>query len=338
MGLMDKSKGKYQGVILLLVVIFLLFSPGSQKFIIQAEEITITVPDRVEISESWITLGDIARIEGLNGDKLKEVQSLKLGKALLPGYSREIPREQIILMLENMGFNRSSINLEMPAVVVVKTASRVISSQDIINGARDFLQERLNYSQERVIIKPVFTPPDVVIPDREYQLVYQLSATKELLGNVSIQALVMMDQQEYKRVYLSFQVMVMEEVLVALRTINKGETIRKEDFRKEVKGITGLRGDIITDFNNTLVRYGVVNIPLKQGEVLTTYYLILPDIVRAGDELRAELVSGTIVVSTMVKACQNGKYGEYITVENVKSGHRFKAQVISSHLVRIIQD
>ncbi len=304
---------------------------------VQAEEIIITIPARVEINQSWITLGEIARIEGLEGDKLKEVRALILGKALLPGYSREIPREQIILIMENHGFDRSAIKLVMPAAVVVKTASRTLNSQEIIKGASEFIQGRLNYSPELIKIEPVFIPPDIVIPDQDYQLVFQTSITKELLGKVSILVQVVINQQEYKRIFLSFQVEAMGEVYVALRTINKGETIQKKDFKRETRGIAELRGEVITNFNNNLIRHGEVSLPLKQGNILTSYYLIIPDIIRVGDELRAEIIAGSITVATNVKACQNGKYGEYILVENTKTGHRFKAQVINDQLVRYIQ-
>ena len=52
--------------------------------------------------------------------------------------------------------------------------------------------------------------------------------------------------------------------------------------------------------------------------------------------VQAEVIIGNMRVSAMVRARQNGKYGDYITVENIGTGQRFKAQVISSYLVRIV--
>ncbi|HLV10050.1 MAG TPA: flagellar basal body P-ring formation chaperone FlgA [Halanaerobiales bacterium] len=304
----------------------------------RADYIKIQIPDWVEVKQSRIILGDIARIEGLGGDMLNKLQSLDLGRAVLPGYSRKIYRNEVILLIENLGIERSALNLEMPSYTEVETASQVLSAEKMLAGSEKFIRENFDFSPERIEISPRFIPKEMVLPERDYQLIYQLSSYGEIPGPLSIIVRVMFGEQEYRRIYLNFRVSIIEEAYVALRSIDKGERINQQDFSKEIVKLDKLQGNLIRDFENTLVKHGVANIPIGQGEVLSDYYLILPDLVKSGDDLIAEVVIGNIVVSAAVKARQNGKYGDYITVVNTSTGHRFKAQVINSHLVRYTQD
>lgn len=326
------NRNLYRLLILFILMVTLVFNSG-----VKAGTIKIIIPEYVEVSDSRITLGDIARIEGVEGEKLAEIASVDLGQALLPGYEREIPRELISLAIQQKGYSPASFTLHMPYKVTVKTASRRVSSDTIIAFARDYLKEKVNCPAGRVEIIPRFNPPDLIIPDRNYSLEIDLMGQQELKGNVSLRVLLKIDGQVYKRVYLGFEVKLLQEVFVAKRNIKKGERLVRDDFSIETREIGSFRGELITDFNNRLVKEGIVNIPITRGSILTSYYLIIPDIVSFGDVLKAEVIVGNIRVSTLVKARENGKKGEYILVENLKTGYRFKAQVINSHLVRVIQ-
>ncbi|MFW5981217.1 MAG: flagellar basal body P-ring formation chaperone FlgA, partial [bacterium] len=118
--------------------------------------------------------------------------------------------------------------------------------------------------------------------------------------------------------------------------IAAGEKLNEDDFELLYKEVSDFQGEIIKDFDNTLVKNGVVRRRIPRQGVLTTYHLVLPIIVSPHDILQAEIISGGIKVNTQVIARQSGKKGDYITVENISSGHRFKAQIISSHLVRLV--
>lgn len=305
--------------------------------IVSAETINIKIQEEVTISSDWITLNDIAEFEGISEKNLRKLKDIKISRALLPGYTKTIHREQIKLLIENEGFNLSDFSLDIPASINVKTASRWLSEEQLIDEAKEYLINYLGYPLEKLKIEQRFRPPKVALPDKEYQIEFEIAPGANKTGNVSIQAQIIVDEMVYKRLYLGFNVKVFHEVYIAKRTISVGEKIRQDDFYLELRGLTGYRGDIILDFNNRIVLDGVVNIPINKDGVLTSYHLTIPDIIHPGDQVQAEIIVGNIQVTIMVKARRSGKKGDYITVENINNGHRFQAQVINSHLLRLVQ-
>lgn len=314
------------------VIIFVLVLYGSVE-----AGVIITIPDRVVINKSWIELGDIATIKGLTGEDLMELSSIKLGKATLPGYSREIPRGQLSLLLKDKGFSASDIKLVMGESVVVGTISYQISSKKILAQAKEYLLKSLTYPSEKITIREKFIPPNIVVPAKNYQLEFVMPGDKSLSGDISLKTEIIIDGSVYKNIFIRLQVSILEDVFIAKRRILRGEKIRESDFSLETREVGDFRGELITDLDSTLVEYGKVSKYIPEGTVLTSDYLDLPIIVKVGDEIVAEIKMGAIMVTTKVEARQRGKKGEYIIVENLKTGRRFKAMIINPHLVRLEQ-
>lgn len=323
-----------QGIIIGLVVILLVFLPTDQ---VNSVLIRISIPEEVSISTPWITLGDIAVIEGISGERLAELQAINLGKAVLPGYSLEIPRQQIELILQGQGLDGKDFKLDIPERVLVRTTSRRLAGEQLINKAKEYLIGLIDYPAERIVIRARFIPPEIILPDRDYDLRFEISGGTKLRGAVSLQALIIIDELVYQKVFLGFEILVKHQVYIAKRPIKIGEKLVQVDFYQDYRELGDFRGDLITDWRVALVQDGVVKLAIPQGGILTSYYLSLPDLIRAGEQIQAELVFGNVQVKTMVRARQSGKKGQYITVENLKTGHKFKAQVINAHLVRLVQ-
>lgn len=319
-------------IIIFLLILIIGLSPS-----LLAAKITISIPGNVNVSQATIKLGEIARIEGVKGDELLKIQSLELGKSPLPGYEREITKQFIALSLQEMGYSYKDFVLNAPMKIKITTDSRKIESKELINFAKKYIIEKTGYDKKKVKIIPKFTPPDLLIPAASYTLEVIKTNNLQLPGDISLPVQVKIGDQVIKRVYLGFRVKIIEKVYIAKRNILKGERLKREDFILETREIVKLKGKLISDFNNKLVKDGIINTPLNKGDILTTYYLMRPVIISWGDEIEAEVVIGNIIVTTVVKALQSGRKGDRILVENKKTGHRFKAEVISSHLVRVIR-
>ena len=323
-----------QGFAIVLVVILLAFLPTDR---VNSALIRISIPEEVSISTPWITLGDIAVIEGISGERLAKLQAINLGKAVLPGYSLEIPRQQIELILQGQGLGGKDFKIDIAERVLVKTTSRRLAGEHLINKAKEYLVGLIDYPAERIVIRERFIPPEIILPDRDYDLRFEIPGVTKLRGAVSLQALIIIDERVYQKVFLGFEILVKHQVYIAKKPIKTGEKLAQVDFYQDYRELGDFRGDLIADWRAALVKDGVVKLTIPQGGILTSYYLSLPDLIRAGEQIQAELVFGNVHVKTMVRARQSGKKGQYITVENLKTGHKFKAQVINAHLVRLVQ-
>ena len=299
---------------IVLLFLFVLVVLASSR--VDASQIRISIPENTGISSEWITLGEIADISGVSGEKLASLQAINLGKAVFPGL------DEIIL--------------DCPERITVETKSRKIDGAYLLETAKNHIIESLAYPAEQIIIRARQQIPEIIMPDRDFQLRFEGLPGGNRIGNLTLQAHIIIDEQVYRRVYLPFEVLVKQQVYLARRPIGIGETISPEDFILTEIAVGNITGDLITDLDIPLVKYGVVRTPIPQDAVLTSRYIRMPDLIKAGDEVQAEIIIGNVRVSAMVRARQNGKYGDYITVENTGTGHRFKAQVISSYLVRVV--
>lgn len=301
-----------------------------------AEGIKIIIPGEVEVRENWITLGEIATITGVTGEKLDDLRAVRLGKAVLPGYTREVYQEQIKVLLKNEGFSPEDIIIDSPNRIRVRTRSIELSVEDLLDEAKSYLNGILEYPSEKTIIRLRHSPPDLVLPDRDYEIEFKLSNANNLIGNTSLQALILIDGIVYRTIFLSFEILVKEQVYVARRPISIGEKIKGEDFYLDYRPLSNYYGELINNLDIPLVTHGVVKTRIPKEGILTSYHLRMPDIIKNGDLVQAEVIIGNIKVTTIVRARQSGKFGDYINVENRESGHRFKAQIINSNLVRVI--
>ncbi|MFP4017459.1 MAG: flagellar basal body P-ring formation chaperone FlgA [Halanaerobiales bacterium] len=325
---------------ILFIIVFLVLALLIVGTEIEAETpiIQIKIEREAEVNQSVIYLGSIADIEGGSNEQIRELNSLILGDSVLPGYSKDIYRNQIILQIEDLGFDMSDILLDMPARVTVYTASIVLDGDDLAAEGRYFLQGYLDYPLEDLEIDIKYKPSDITIPDQDYRIQFEPSNfNNRNIGTLTLQAKIIVNDELYRKAYIRYDVSLYKAVYIAQRTVYDGEKINEGDFNKERRIVDSSRGTIISDMNDSLVRDGIVRYQIPAGSILTSYYLEKPYLIRRGDEVQAEVIIGNIRVITSVKSRQRGKKGDYITVENNKTGHRFQAQVISAHLVRLVQ-
>ncbi|ACL70406.1 flagellar basal body P-ring formation chaperone FlgA [Halothermothrix orenii] len=321
-------------ILLLLVTVLLLVTLSAD--ILAGEEIIYKISrTEVIISSPQIYLGDIGSFTGVSGQKLTELNKISLGRAPLPGYFREITRELISLILKEKGF--IDIKLMVPEVVIVKTSSREIEGEKLLEEGRQFILNKLAPRAEGVAITPTITPRNVVIPDGEYSLKFLEEDPDKLIGNISLPIEIIVNGKVWRRIYLGYKVELRMKVLVATRNIKRGSNICKEDLALTTEKITGVRGEIINDFNDPRLSYSIVKIPLQKGEILTTDHLEQPVVIHWGDIVEAEVIVRNVKVSTSVKALGSGRVGDYVKVINPETGYEFKARVINSRLVRVVR-
>ena len=334
---MNKLRDRYMVFLPgLILVIMILFYTITSPVIGAAKEIEINIPEEVTINQAVISLGSIARIEGVRGQKLVALKKVKLDQAPRPGYERRINRQLVNLILQDEGYSSDSFKLTMPQVVRVKTAYFRIDGSKLVEFARGYIRDRVNNANlTNLTIEPSHYPQEVVIPDTEYELQVNSRNNIDLLGKTTLPVDIMIKGKKYKRVYLGFTVNAYQEVLVAQSSLIRGDKLHQKNFKKENMKLNDIRGNPILDWDNPLLQDSVINQPLGKGQVLTEQHLQKPILIGWGDEVQAEVIIGSIRASTMVKARGSGKKGEYIRVENLRTGQNFKAEIINSNLVRI---
>ena len=333
-----------------LIMVVILFSANSAA----SESVVITIPEQVKTSDHRIFLGKIAEIQGVTGSKLKHYQKTDLGRSPLPGYNKVLYKRLVNLKLEEQGFSESDYILKMPGQVKVSLQTQIVSKKEILTFIKNTLKDRLNYKQENLKLTPVFCPENIKIPDHKYRFkLDNLVSDTNFIGNISLPIQIIIEDNVWKKIYVGLKVHVFQNVFIAQNNIISNQKLEREDFKKEKKLLKTDINNLIKSWNQIEMRQQVLKIPIGKGEILTTSYLKTGltqtgnssdknqqvtnsqnNSIKWGSKVKAEVIIGNIVVSAKVKSKESGSKGDFILVENINTGHEFKAEVVNSRLVR----
>lgn len=129
-------------------------------------------------------------------------------------------------------------------------------------------------------------------------------------------------------IYVPAQVVLFRSVVVASRSLERGDVVAASDLTTEVLNTTALRQGQLADPVNIIGKE--VKRPVQKGEPFRAAALDAPLVIKRGDPVIIELQTGMISVNTGGIAMANGRIGDRIRVRNGQSERIVSAQVIAA--------
>lgn len=134
-------------------------------------------------------------------------------------------------------------------------------------------------------------------------------------------------------IFVTAQVGIFDEVVVANRNISRGAILTASDLRLDERDLTKLHRGYITDINQAIGK--TVKQSLHRDKPLSPSRISAPNIITRGNEVTILSDSGAVQVRMKGKALGNGSVGDRIQVMNTRSKRKVEAKVISSTEVRV---
>jgi flagella basal body P-ring formation protein FlgA len=295
---------------------------------------TISLFTEAEVTGTAIILGEIAEIDYHLPDENDEARQglldIHIGRAPLPGNSRQIAIGQIEVRLRQAGIHPSSVKLIPPpgGSVKVTTATQEVTKAMVTTVVLSRLQERAGadfyVSVEAGDALPLIVPLG--------QLDLRMEALPPGPGNYRANVGVHVDGQRYRTIQVRVQLESRQPVVVAARDIPAGAIILPEAVVQAIP-------DVSPPKEAFLESAAVIGLEtqrtIKQGEPITSKDVSVPLLVQAGDIVVIEALSGAITVKTLGVALQNGKLGDVIQVENIESRKEIMARIVTQGVVRL---
>ena len=125
-----------------------------------------------------------------------------------------------------------------------------------------------------------------------------------------------------------------DDVVVAARSIERGESLGKEAVLVERRDVTMMLGKYFTNVAQLDGKQAKMRIGF--GRPLNTYYVEERPLIERGDMVRIEAKVGGIVAVTMGLAKDKGAEGDHIIVMNASSREKLLAEVIGPGKVRVL--
>jgi flagella basal body P-ring formation protein FlgA len=123
-------------------------------------------------------------------------------------------------------------------------------------------------------------------------------------------------------------------ILVASRSLNRGEQLEAEDLSVEQRDVSNISYGYISGVEDAIGKQ--LRRPLRAGDPVRASALGAPQVISKGDQLVVTAKSGALKVVVPGIALSNGKLGQQIRVQNNHSERIFKAKVVSAGHVQVV--
>lgn len=263
-----------------------------------------------------------------------EVKLARLGK---PGSTLEINRDLVLLKLASQaGVKDWKIK---GSSVKVAASRQVVKGADLVVFGHQYITAQLQALSGRasVEIQDPKLPSDALVPDRPVTLEVAGGTRSNWRGRLFLkigleQTLEDGQPWEAGSAMLSYLVKIKQPQLVALRAIARSEKIGPLNSALAEKDTTY---QVEEGFSNTEAAYGLNARRMVPADgVILAGMVELPALVKRGDVVRLQAMSGAVRVETSVKVLRDGKKGDSIPVQVLETKKQINAVVVDEKTVQ----
>jgi flagella basal body P-ring formation protein FlgA len=298
-----------------------------------ARPAVVRVHDRVEIDGDEVLLGQIAVIEGSDTQWSRQLKNIVIGRAPLPGKTRQYDRRYLEMRLKQHHVDLSAVVLEVPQHVEVARSAVIVEEQELKQIVSEFIFRNISRDNKTVRIKEIRVPQSVVLP--KGRLAYQVAAPRsgELMGKCSVAVDLSVNGQPQKKVWATVTVEILGPVVMTRKPLGRHKPITEDDIELQTVDLSDLPRDVIADPEAVLgkrTRRAIgARTPLRAGLVE------LPPLVKRGDLVVIIAESEGLKITTLGQVKKKGRLGERIPVVNIDSKKILYARVIDANTVKV---
>jgi len=299
-----------------------------------ASDLTLTFKDSVLVTDTTFFLGDIAEIECRDNALKAKLRNVAGGNSAPAGYGRFLNVSDFVLYRLKPLFGDLQFNICGAQRVYIRTGAIEKKIEDYLGIIQQYFRKEVLWPQgcyEAVVKEPERSwkclPGDVTAR-------VEGLADRYPRGNVQLW-LVVQQKQRSLRIPVMCNVKVVTPVLVAKRSILRGQKITPEDCEVKPMDITtfGPQPLFNTDSLNGIRAVRTIN----PGTILHLRLIETIPVIQKGDMVEIMVNKGRVRVAVQGIAREPGKIGERIWVENTNSRKLVQAIVKDKGTVTVTQ-
>lgn len=261
-------------------------------------------------------------------DHLNEILSVTVETAPQFGQDKIISGEQVISALRRSGIDTQSFWYSFPRNLVIHRQGRELGEVEV----KAFLEQQREVLREGAEIKNVFFEGTRFVPSGEISL--KLGKIERGIDGVQIADLVATSLTgSTSTVRVKAYIDSFNEVLIASRSVARGEILREGDFERARLNIRSVPARAAVDEADVLGFEAKRSI--TAGRIIQSEDLKLPNLIQAGKQITLKYEKGRLVATVLVVALESGAAGDYIRVRNEDSKKIITAKVVSEGLVEV---
>lgn len=219
------------------------------------------------------------------------------------------------------------------AAVAAKQPVNVVSEETVRGAISDYLMQKAAPLNAQVSVKKIGYRGDLKLPEGKVSFEVVAPERWEGYGNASVALVVRVDDQVKKNMTVLVEVEALAEMVVAARTLERGEVIEASDLAVVRRDLATVQGRYMKETDEA-VGLRVKN-ALKANAPLRRDYLEKVPVVKSGQVVTILAENDVVRITAIGKAKNAGGVGDTITVQNTSSQKEIAARVVDANTVRV---
>ncbi len=315
------------------MLIFLLFGQGCGAGLLAGEATRIIVKEEAAVVSDSVILKDIADLRGPDGRLLDKLGQTKMIDSPVFGETAILNHSQIAQLIRAFAGPLPAGTLVGAPAVRIRLQGRQITAAEICPMLRASILEATSWKESEIEIGSIGNLNGIELPPSNAD--FRVSASGPVFGtrNMLVPLEILQDGKNLRSYWITAGISIRAEVLTAVRKISSGRTITADDIVKKSIEIPDIRASYFRSPEDVVGK--ISRRALLPGALLTRETIGDPFLVKSGETVRLRLQRDGIMLTSLVKAEQDGRLGQYIKVRSIDFSTCVKAQVTGRSEVRM---
>jgi flagellar basal body P-ring formation protein FlgA len=291
----------------------------------------LTFKSEAQVAGDYITMSHLAE---LPPELAQKCGAAPVWTAPPPGEVYTLTEEFLKHRLQQLGLMDFFQGEALPAAIQVRQTGVLLNGEDVAAAFRRYVQEHCPYPPNNLAIEVFPLKEAVILPDPQVTLKLLPPRNDKLLGDVTLEMVILHQGQPLKRVKVSGVVRLKRMVVCATRPLRPQSTIGSEDIQVISREVTGLNADDFFSSSEQVLGH-VLTKSIGPQEIITTRHLSTQPLIKRGDEVTVLFDHEGLEISTKGVAREQGYLGKSIRLLNPKSKKEFQGLVVNAKTVKV---
>lgn len=283
-----------------------------------------------QVAGEYITLSHLAE---LPQDVAQKCGKVPIWTAPPPGEAYTLTQEFLRYRLEQLGLGELLNQAELPAAIQVRQTGVLLKGEDVTAAFRRYIQDHSPYPPKNLTIEVFPLKESIILPDSHVTLEPISPQSKKLLGNITLEMVILHAGQPINRVKVSGQVRLKRLVVCAVRPLRPQQVIGQEDIQVIDREMTNLKTDFFHSSEQVVGQ--VLARAVGPQEIITPRHLSRQPLIKRGDEVTVVYDQDGLEITTKGVAREQGYVGKSIRLLNPKSKKEFQGLVVNAKTVKV---
>jgi len=315
--------GRLPGFIGLLLATLLLAAQGV--------EAGATFRAEAQVAGDYITLGHLAE---LSPDLAPKCGAALIWSAPPPAQVYTLTQEFLKFRLGQLGLLSFLEEAALPPAIQVRQTGVLLKGEEVAQTFQQYVRQHNPYPPDNLRIEVFPLEEPVILPDSKVSLEALPPKNGRVLGDVSLEMVLLHQGQPLKRIKVSGKVRLERPVVCASRPLKAQETLAAGDLQVIRREVTGLNtSEFFTSLDQVVGR--ILARSVGPQEIITSRHLSNQPVIKRGQEVTVVFDQDGLEISTKGVAKEEGYLGKAIRLVNPKSKKEFQGQVVNAKTVKV---